>query len=459
MAQGMCVAYCVALVGRPNVGKSRLFNCLSRSRRSIVHDRPGVTRDVVEAELANGATLLDTGGWGLSGEGETPAELVEAVERQVDLAIAMADAILFVLDGRTGPLPLDLEIAKKLRRTGKRVLPVVNKLDSEDLDGLLLDFFALGLGEEPLAISAEHRRGIDALESALFPQNFPSSARPESRPTTLALIGAPNVGKSSLANALLGRNRMIVSDLAGTTRDTVSGDFFCDGEDGQPLPLRLLDTAGLRPSGKVRSPVAYFSSVRARRALEEADVAVLVLDAVRGLTAWDQSLAEEVRGAGKCLAVAVNKWDLATRALREGNLPGRRGLGDFQKNYADALRNELFAWPQLPVLFVSAAEVLAVDAIPRTALRLRGAAGQKISTGGLNRALRDCIPEGGGQGFKIFYALQTGSEPITVRIYCNDRKLLDRSREAQLRRRLVEAFGLGGCALRLEFHGRLRRRA
>lgn len=451
MADGLCVA----LVGRPNVGKSRLFNCLSHSRRSIVHDRPGVTRDVVAAELGNGVTLLDTGGWGLSGESETPAQLVAAVERQVDLAIAMADTILFVLDGREGPLPLDLEIAKKLRRTGKRVLPVVNKLDRWEMDGLAEDFFCLGFADAPLAVSAEHRRGMDALEKMLF-RNLPKPPPAGvDRPTVLALIGAPNVGKSSLANALLLRPRMIVSELAGTTRDTISADFSRIGADGQTRPLRLLDTAGLRADRKIRSPLGYFSSVRARRALEEADVAILVLDAVRGLTSWDKKLADEVRAAGKGLAIAVNKWDLARQAVRDGMVPGRSELEKFRSEYAMALRRELFGWPEVPILHVSATDGSGVASIVATALCLHQSAAKKIGTSPLNRAVRDCLPAG-EKSFKIFYALQTGVEPITIRFYCNDRKLLDGNREARLRRRIVEKFALGGCGLRLEFLSRQR---
>jgi GTP-binding protein len=437
------------------VGKSRLFNRLTNSRDAIVHGRPGVTRDVLSADLPNGATLLDTGGLGLSG-GETPAELVAAVEAQVDLALAMADLLVFVLDGRAGVLPQDREIAERLRRTGKRIVAAVNKVDGPDQEVIAYECASLGFAEAPIAISAEHGRGIERLEASIYRDLPPPTiSGKEEKTLTIALLGAPNVGKSSIANALLGTGRMIVSPIAGTTRDTVLGDFLFQGGDG-PHSMRLLDTAGLRANKKISSPVEYFASLRSRGALAAADVVFLILDAARGLTAFDKVIAEEVREAGKCFAVAVNKWDLAQDALRRDALPTYEDAGHFRREFADALRRELFGWPELPLLFLSATTGEGVRAICSCALDLRRRNGRQIATGPLNRFLGELCQggiaaPGGGKPFKLFYALQTASSPITIRLYCNDRQRLAAAQLSHLRRRITEQFSLGGCPLRLDF--------
>ena len=325
----MAKNFCIALVGRPNVGKSRLFNRLARSRLSIVHDRPGVTRDVVSADLQNGVTLLDTGGLGLRG-GETPEELVRAVESQVSMAMSMADLFVFVVDGRVGPTAQDFEIADKLRKTGKRVVLAINKIDLESMELAVDDWSQLGFTDSQVVISAEHGRGIDFLESSIYGDLLGVEAEVETKkPTTLALVGAPNVGKSSIANGLLGENRSIVSAVAGTTRDTIHGHFTFT-KDGNIHPMRLLDTAGLRATKKISSPVEYFSSLRARRAMDEADVLFLVLDAARGLTSFDKSVATAAAEAKKCLAIAVNKWDLAQDAIRRDELPAYEDCDTFR---------------------------------------------------------------------------------------------------------------------------------
>lgn len=450
------VFFCIALVGRPNVGKSRLFNCLTHSRTSIVHDLPGVTRDVVSMELPSGATLLDTGGLGLVG-GETPVELLAAIERQVDFAIAMADLVVLVLDGKAGLVSGDLAIAAALRRRGKRVLPVVNKVDGGDLEAAVADFASLGFGEGPIAVSAEHGRGIGDLEAVLFRGLEPSdgTASGEER-LAMAFIGAPNVGKSSLANALLGSPRMIVSEWAGTTRDSVHGDFTFADADGREQPMRILDTAGLRAPGKVDSSVEYFSSLRARRALGSTPVIFLVLDAVRGLTEFDKKIAADVAAAGKNLAIVVNKWDLAMRAVLRDALPAYGSLQDFQTSFEEALRRELFLWPQIPILFLSARDGEGIHALGETALLLRKRSLQTITTGVLNRFICECLEEHrpanrSGKTFKIFYSLQTAEDPIAIRLYCNNQRLFTPTDESHLRRKFIERFSLGGCSLRFTF--------
>jgi GTP-binding protein len=413
-----------------------------------------VTRDIVAVDLANGATLLDTGGLGLN-DGETPAELRIAVEEQVDFAIAMADRILLVLDGKCGLLPQDLEIAMLLRQKGKCVTPVVNKVDSGDLENAAYVAAPLGFTEKTFAISAEHNRGIDCLEAEIF-KNLPELNNGTESLLSMAFMGAPNVGKSSLANALLGARRMIVSATAGTTRDAVSGDFTFIAEDGGQYPMRIVDTAGLRAEGKMNSSVEYFASVRARSAMESVDVVFLVLDAVRGLTKFDKKIVAETQAAGKNLAIVVNKWDLAERAVAGGALPNYDDLTTFRSSFEDALRRELFAWPQIPILFLSAQTGENVRAIGSTALRLRERSTQKITTGALNRFIGTCLDERppaqkNGKAFKLFYALQVSVAPIAIRLYCNAQKLLEDNYEAYLRRRIIGQFDLGGCPLRLTY--------
>jgi GTP-binding protein len=411
---------------------------------------------VLSADLPNGATLLDTGGLGLVG-GETPAELVAAVERQVEFALALADLIIFVLDGREGLLPQDLEIAERLRRTGKRVISAVNKIDGPGQESALGECAALGFAEEPFAISAEHNLGIEVLEARIYRDLPPAEERQKEKiqPLTIALLGAPNVGKSSIANALLGAERMIVSPIAGTTRDTVPGDFSF-ASDGQSQPMRLLDTAGLRADKKISSPVEYFAALRSRGALADADVVFLVLDAARGLTAFDKAISAEVREAGKCFAVAVNKWDLALDALRRDALPAYEDASHFRQEFVAALRRELYGWPELPLLFISAATGDRVREICSCALDLRRRDSQRIATGPLNRFLGEFCEKGlpaagGGKPFKLFYALQTAFAPVTIRLYCNDKRRLGSAQLANLRRKLTEQFSLGGCPLRLDF--------
>jgi GTP-binding protein len=414
-------------------------------------------------DLPNGATVLDTGGWGLRG-GETAEDLVGAVEEQVEFAISMADVIVFLLDGRTGPLPLDFEIAALLRKTGKRILAAVNKIDHGGLDGEVSAFASLGVGEGPLGISAEHGRGIEELEKLLFGGLDGAEGEDGSdRPVTLVLLGAPNVGKSSLANALLGERRMIVSPVAGTTRDTIRGDFIYADAGGRSHSLRLWDTAGLRKTAKMGSSVEYFSAVRARRAMAEADVVFLVLDAARGLTKWDKKIADEVADAGKNLAVIVNKWDLARTALLQDALPNYEDAGEFRRAFEEALRRELFSWPEIPILFLSAQSGESIGTIGETALALAEHSSQPIGTGVLNRLLGRCLEEHApssrnGRAFKLYYALQISSQPPVIRFYCNDGKLFGADQESRLRRRIIEHFTLGGCPLRIDCVSKPRRR-
>ncbi|MDR1437660.1 MAG: ribosome biogenesis GTPase Der [Puniceicoccales bacterium] len=455
--------FCIAIVGRPNVGKSRLFNRLVGSRQAIVHDQVGVTRDILCGNLPNGVNLLDTGGIGLEKHDQhTPQCIAHAVEEQANFAIAMADLILVVFDGQCGITAIDLDIVAVLRKTGKSILPIVNKVDNDRMAGRIDEFFSLGLKEDPIAISAEHDRGIDQLMEKMerfTPREL--GERSNDVPLSIAFIGAPNVGKSSIANALLKSPRMIVSDVAGTTRDNVSQKMTVTDQGGGQRTISIVDTAGLRAFGKMDSSVEYFSSVRARSALNGADVVFLLLDAGRGLTKYDKKIAQEVWDSGKSLAVIVNKLDAVEMAMMHGAMEGGDDLQDFRKNFEHGVHNSLFRWIALPVLFVSAKNGTHVEKIIPLAFQLHERAQQKIPTGPLNRFFSECIEKkspsqrgSGKRAFKIFYALQTGTSPITIRIYCNQKKCLDSDYETYLRNCLIRQFQLHGCPLRIDLRER-----
>lgn len=371
--------FAVVLVGRPNVGKSRLFNRLSQSHQAIVHNQPGITRDVLAMDLPAGIRLFDTGGLGLEAD-DTPEEIIQAVELQVQIAIDSADLILFVMDGRETLTPLDQEIARRLRKTGKTILPVINKIDGENMANNLDEFYCLGFSEEFALVSAEHGRGMETLQTRIAEiQNLRSDGNSPSeivevqsnQSLRIAFVGAPNVGKSSLANAILGTARMIVSSVAGTTRDSIGDDFtFCD-RNGNAHRMHISDTAGLRSAGKISSPVEYFSSVRTQKAWENADIIFLVLDAVRGLTKYDKKMAQEIAHKNKNLAIIVNKWDLAQQQFLEDPLPGYDSVAKFREKFEETLRKELFAWPKIPVLFSSALKSIGINQIGQLAIKLQ----------------------------------------------------------------------------------------
>jgi len=301
----------VAIVGRPNVGKSRLFNRLARKRISIVHDQPGITRDVISTVIEDDAyTLLDTGGIGLK-EGATRADIIKASELQVQFAIETASVIVFVIDGLSGVTALDERIAGSLRRSGKKILLVVNKADFGDEKVEQSDLYKLGLGE-PLHVSAEHGRNEDYLREAIrerlgpLPVETDGSAKSAADPLCVCFIGRPNVGKSSLGNRLLNSERLIVSDVPGTTRDSVEVDFKFRGRDHDLHPFKLIDTAGIKAATKLASPVEYFSRLRALDSIQRTDVVFLVLDALEGVTQQDKAIAGEAIKERKPIVIVVN---------------------------------------------------------------------------------------------------------------------------------------------------------
>ena len=346
----------VAIVGRPNVGKSRLFNRLVGRRISIVHDRPGVTRDVVVADSPEGYTLMDTGGIGMQPE-MTSAEIQDATEYQADFAIRAADLLLFVVDGREGLIPLDETLAKKFRKMGKEPILVVNKLDEPEKNYSISEFDQLGF-REVVGVSAEHGHGveelIDTVQSKIPSDNILPSERDTDR-TRIAFVGRPNVGKSSLCNRLLEMDRLIVSDVPGTTRETVELDldFKADGNE-EDWKFRLFDTAGLKRHKRIDTSLDFFSAVRTKKAIESVDVVFLVLDAREGVTKQDKIMADHILKEGRALSILVNKWDLALESFRKDPLPGYEDEKDFRKSYVKSIRKELFFLPDSPISFVSA---------------------------------------------------------------------------------------------------------
>lgn len=453
----------VALVGRPNVGKSRLFNRLCGRRLSIVHDMPGVTRDLISAEVRDDYVLLDTGGIGMELE-MTPKKISVAAEEQVEFAIQAAKVILFLVDVRAGITSLDEIVAEKLRRYGKQVLLVANKVDSEREEADVDEFRRLGLGT-PYAVSAEHGRGMtelsEAIDAALGPVPEGSAGDTDKR-IRISLLGRPNVGKSSIGNSLLHSKRLIVSDVPGTTRDSVELDLDFQHKDGALLKFRLADTAGLRMKRKVDSPVEYFSVVRTQHALERSDVVFLVIDAMDGVTKQDQALAGEILDAGKALVIVVNKWDLIIQRWENEPVEGYKNLKHFLKSYEDSLRKEMFFLPDPPVLFVSAVSGFQVESLLTTAASVEATLDLKLPTGRLNnliqRLFEDRAPKlVGTKRFKVFYAVQTGSRPMRLRFYCNRVERLDPGYRRYLEKAILHEFQLGGCPVRFELVGKERR--
>ena len=352
-------------------GKSRLFNRLVGRRVSIVHDQPGVTRDVISEELPD-FTLLDTGGIGLGGE-LTPEIIQAATEDQADFAIAAADLILLVTDGREGCSPLDETVASLLRSKGKPIQLVVNKIDQPELEGAIDDFARLGLGVG-LPVSAEHDRGTDALQAAILRHLGPPPPvdleKVSQRRIRISFAGRPNVGKSSLCNRLLASDRMIVSDVPGTTVRVWSVISIMNPRERGTWGFRLVDTAGMRRKRKVDSTLEYFSNLRTKGAIESSDAVFLVIDAQDGVTKQDQILAESILDEGRALAILVNKWDQAQDTFRGGALEGYANLKEFRDSYEESIRKELFFLPDSPVVFVSAQTGFAIERILRTARQL-----------------------------------------------------------------------------------------
>ncbi len=431
----------VAVVGRPNVGKSTLFNRLIGSRKAIVRDTPGVTRDRIHGTCEFGgwrATIVDTGG--LDPSSEEP--LAAQVRKQVLTAITEADALVFVVDGREGLTPLDEEVGRLLRRVSKPVLVAVNKVDARGHEAAAAEAYRLGM-DPVLPVSAEHGRGVAELIEALAMRlpAPPGGATEEPGPLRIAVVGRPNVGKSSLVNAIAGQDRVVVHAEPGTTRDAV--DTLVTVGD---RPYVLVDTAGLKRKGRTVGALDKLAAVMARRSLERADLAVVVLDGSEGVTTQDARIAGYAEAAGRAVVLVVNKWDLV-------------GTADRAPELVRTLRDRLPFLAHAPVVFTSAHKGSGLrelfDTIDRVALDYA----KEVTTGELNRALTAAVtrrPPAGvhGKTLKVYYGTQTGTRPPTFLLFVNDPAALHFSYERYLVNALRERFGFAGCAVRL----RLRRR-
>ncbi len=462
----MTISRSVALVGRPNVGKSRLFNRLAGKRISIVHDQPGVTRDLVSYQLPNadgGYLLMDTGGIGLA-EGLSPAVIIAATEEQVDFALAAAGLVIFVTDVKTGVTHADERIAERLRQFRKPTILVANKADdsqrAQDAQG---EFAKLGF-KEFVAVSAEHGLGVDELRQKIFkyigePPVVEALTEAPAQRIKFSLIGRPNVGKSSLGNALLKDKRLVVSEVPGTTRDAISIDFDYKGPDEKMWPFTLHDTAGLRPRPSVKTPVEFFSQNRSREAMEDSDVVFLVLDAQEGVTKQDKVLAGDVIKLGRGLVIVVNKWDIARDRFAKKQIEGYANEREFREHFVRAIHGHMFFLPKSPVLFTSATEGLNVPDILKVARSVVTTMNKPLPTGPLNRVLKDYLEvqppkRVGGRRFKCYYAVQVARQPFTIRMYCNSAEKLDESYSRHLAAGVQEAFKLFGCPMRFDLVGK-----
>jgi len=438
----------VVIVGRPNVGKSTLFNRLTRSRRALVHDLPGVTRDriVGEAERPDGGRVIviDTGGLLLEDEDR----FVPLIRSQAEVAIADSDVVLLLLDGGSGPIPEDREIAGFLRTLDVPVVPVVNKADRKGVELQAHEFFRLGLGE-PVALSAEHGTGIDDLWQALEPYLPPPAEVedgdrvPDTGEVHVAVIGRPNVGKSSLVNRLVGDSRVLVSEVPGTTRDAV--DVICeiDGE-----RFRFVDTAGIRRKGRTDKGPEVLSVVIARRYLERAEICLLLVDAVEGVTRQDAHVAGYAWDAGRGLVLVVNKWDLV-----EDREAARAELDAMIEQQLKFLR-------MAPRVYLSALTGKGVHKLFPAMRAVHRAHGARISTSDLNRVVRDAFnrnppPVAGKRAPKLYYCTQVHDRPPHFVLFTNLERKPHFSWTRHMENVMRDAFGLEGVPFRVMIRGRM----
>jgi GTPase len=432
----------VVIVGRPNVGKSTLFNRLVGRRVAVVEDTPGITRDRLYAETEwNGKrfVVVDTGG--ILFYQDDP--LVEQIRVQAEVALAEADVILFMADASTGVTPDDRDLANRLRGVKKPLLVVANKTDNPQRESLATEFYELGLGEV-YPVSGLHGRGVaDVLDVAvdLLP-DVPADAEQVDE-IRLAIIGRPNVGKSSLLNAFTGEQRAIVSDIPGTTRDAIDTMLEYKGE-----RVRLIDTAGMRRRGKIQRTVEYYMVDRAQRAIERADCALVVIDGSEGLTDGDKRIGKIAHDAGKACVFAVNKWDV--KEPPDG-LPRRKS--PLKKDFLTILRNEFPELSYAPARFTSAVESAGLEPVLDTVLHALENYSFRISTGTLNRLIQDAIFErpysSKGRQFKVYYSTQVSTRPPTFVLFCNDPELLHFSYKRYLENRIRKEYPLEGTPIRV----------
>jgi len=428
----------IAIVGRPNVGKSLLFNRLTGTRASIVEDTPGVTRDRLYAEgewRGRPFTLIDTGGI----EPHTDNEILKFMRAQAEIAIEHADVIIFLTDLQTGVTAADEDVSAMLKRCGKPVVLCVNKVDTpgETPPGVY-EFYNLGMGD-PIPVSSLHGTGTGDLLDACY-DHLPTgweSEEVEDDIIKVAVVGRPNSGKSSLINRILGENRVIVSDIPGTTRDAV--DSYFENEHGKFL---IIDTAGIRRKSKIELDIEKYSILRALMAMDRADVCIIMLDASEGVTEQDTKVAGFVNEKGKPSIIAVNKWDLIEKDNKTFDIMKTRVAEDLSfMRYA-------------PINFISAKTGQRVDGLLKTCAHMREQSRKRISTGTLNEFLADAVsrvqpPTDRGKRLKIYYMTQTGVRPPTFVAFCNDIELFHYSYKRYIENRLRETFDFEGTPIRI----------
>jgi len=473
----------IAIVGRPNVGKSALFNRIVGKRIAIVHDEPGVTRDRVSAEAEWGGrafTLVDTGGIGLLRREKSTDVIIKAALDQVQLAIEAASVIVLVVNVQEGVVPLDREVAMRLRKSGKPVLVAANKVDTYRAETAALEFAELGF-EKVFPVSAIHGEGIENLMKTALALLPPEEAATEPAPVELdadgkpveenkltgpiklAIVGRPNVGKSSIINALTHSERVIVSPIPGTTRDAVDVPFEVE-TDGVRQSYLLIDTAGMRKTRRVDNSIEFFSVNRAEESIIRSDISVLVLDAEVGITEQDKKVADRIVEARKACIVVVNKWDMVeeqVRKAREEELERRQAkhrnrderrlkhmttLGEF----GDWVQQHLFFLDYAPVIFTSAQSGFNLDRLLEAVRYVAAQLKQKIPTGLLNRAINDAVERrqpvsAAGHRLNFFYATQVRQAPPTFLLFVNRDELFSDAYKKYLGDEIRAAFGYEGC--------------
>ncbi len=430
----------VAVVGRPNVGKSTFFNKIVGRRVSIVEDTPGVTRDRIYAEAEwNGIKfdLIDTGGI----EPDSKDIILSQMREQAQMAMDMADVILFIVDGKDGITTADEEVAGMLRRTGKKIILLVNKIDNpRKIPDNFYDFYALGLGE-PIPVSSVNMLNLgDVLDDIV--KSFPDNKYEETDDIKVSVIGKPNVGKSSLINALVNDNRVIVSPIAGTTRDAIDTPF--EWEENKYL---LIDTAGIRRKSKVNEDIERYSVIRSIAAIERCDVCLVLIDAEEGLTEQDKKIAGEAHEAGKGIVVVVNKWDLVHKETNT------------MRDYRRKIESELLFMSYAPVIFISALKKERLSEVMAMVKFVAEKRALRVPTGQLNSLIADAVlmnqpPADKGKRLKVYYATQIGVKPPLFAFSINDRELMHFSYARYLENKIRAAFGFEGTSIKFLFRER-----
>lgn len=426
----------VAVVGRPNVGKSTLFNRIAGERISIVEDTPGVTRDRIYAHaewLGKHFSMIDTGGIEISDQ-----PLLTQIRQQAEIAIDEADVIIFVADVENGVTDADEQVARILYRSNKPVVLAVNKVDNPERRSDIYDYYSLGLGE-PYAVSSVHGIGMGDLLDAVIKEFPDNAANDEDDSIHFSFIGRPNVGKSSLVNAILGENRVIVSNVAGTTRDAINTQF--ETADGQKFTM--VDTAGIRKKGKIYENTERYSLMRSMRAIDDSDVVLVVLNAEEGIRELDKHIAGYAHEAGCGIIIVVNKWD----TLKEKD---HRTMTDF----TNLIRQEFQYLSYAPIIFVSAKTKQRLNQLPGLIEEVYQHHRQRIQSAVLNDVLMDAIaanptPTQNGRRLRVYYGTQVATEPPTFVIFVNDPELMHFSYERYLENQIRKAFDFSGTPIHL----------